>query len=122
MTRRLEPEDRVWELSNASVPFDFDIHAMIYSADAPDLEHRLHEEFEDLRVNKANYRKEFFRVPLDRIQQFVSANGFKVSFTMVAAAREFRETKALEKMPMAERLRYESSGQAVEDAAVESAD
>lgn len=37
MTRRLEPTDRVRELGDASVPFPFDIHAMIYSEDALNL-------------------------------------------------------------------------------------
>ena len=35
MTRRLDPQDRVDELGSASVPFLFDIHAMIHSEDAP---------------------------------------------------------------------------------------
>ena len=75
MTRRLEPEDRIWELSSASVPFEYDIHAMIYSENAPELERLLHECFEDLRMNKVNYRKEFFRLPLVRIREFVETKG-----------------------------------------------
>jgi DNA repair exonuclease SbcCD ATPase subunit len=42
MTRRLEPLDRVKELGDASVPFIFDVHAMMYSEDAPSLENTLH--------------------------------------------------------------------------------
>jgi hypothetical protein len=68
MTRRLIPEDRIKELGDASVPFAFDVHAMIRSDDAPALERMLHQEFDDARINKVNYRKEFFRIPLERIR------------------------------------------------------
>ena len=68
MTRRLEPSERVRELGDASVPFLFDTHAMIYSEDAPLLENSLHRAFEDRRVNKANTRKEFFAVSLEEIE------------------------------------------------------
>ena len=62
LTRRLDPEERIQELSDASVPFKFDIHAIIFSADAVSLEKQLHQELEIHRVNKVNARKEFFRV------------------------------------------------------------
>lgn len=106
MTRRLEPMDRIEELSNASVPFAFDVHAMIYSEDAPSLENLLHDKFDDLRINKVNYRKEFFRLPLGRLRDVVAANGSDASFTMVAEAHEYRETQALEKMTPEEREKY----------------
>lgn len=106
MTRRLEPEDRIWELSDASVPFDFDVHAMIKSDDAPTLERLLHEEFDDLRVNKVNYRKEFFRVPIHRLRDFVAEKKLEATFTMTAEAREYRETLAYEKMTPEERAKY----------------
>jgi hypothetical protein len=106
MTRRLEPMDRIWELGDASVPFDFDVHAMIYSEDAPALERLLHQSFDDLRINKVNYRKEFFRLPLERIRALTTERGLEATFTMVAEAREFRETLALEKMTPEERDRY----------------
>jgi Meiotically up-regulated gene 113/Domain of unknown function (DUF4041) len=106
MTRRLEPLDRIKELSDASVPFDFDIHAMIRSEDAPKLERMLHESFEDLRINKVNYRKEFFRIPLERIRAFAAENGLEATFTLAAEAREYRETVALEKMSVEERAKY----------------
>ena len=67
MTRRLEPMDRVRELSDASVPFAFDVHHMIYTDDAPKLEAQLHQKFSEARLNTDNYRKEFFRVPLTEI-------------------------------------------------------
>ena len=69
MTRRLEPMDRVRELSDASVPFAFDVHYMIYTDDAPKLEAQLHQRFADSRINADNYRKEFFRVPLTEITE-----------------------------------------------------
>lgn len=69
MTRRLEPMDRIRELSDASVPFAFDVHYMIYTNDAPKLEAQLHQHFADSRINTDNYRKEFFRVPLTEITE-----------------------------------------------------
>ena len=86
MTRRLEPADRIKELSDASVPFEFDVHAMIACDDAPKLEAELHAEFEDLRINRVNYRKEFFRLPVDRLRTAVANRAVDVSFTMVAEA------------------------------------
>lgn len=106
LTRRIHPDDRIKELGDASVPFDFDVHAMIRSDDAPTLERKLHDEFEDLRINKVNYRKEFFRVPLERIRAFVAANGLEATFTLAAEARDYRETLALEKMTPEEREKY----------------
>jgi hypothetical protein len=67
MTRRLEPKDRIAELSDASVPFPFDVHMMISCDNAPQLEKLLHREFHSNRLNKVNVRKEFFRVPLAAI-------------------------------------------------------
>lgn len=106
MTRRLEPEDRIWELSDASVPFDFDVHAMLKCDDAPALERLLHERFDDLRVNKVNYRKEFFRVPIQRLREFVAERKLEATFTMTAEAREYRETLAYEKMTPEEQQKY----------------
>ena len=71
MTRRLEPTDRVRELSGASVPFSYDVHAMIYSENAPELESKLHNVFESKRINMVNARREFFRVTLEDIQRVV---------------------------------------------------
>ena len=106
MTRRREPMDRIWELGDASVPFEFDVHAMIYSEDAPALERLLHDAFDDLRINKVNYRKEFFRLPVERIKDVVTSKGLNAAFTLVAEAREFRETQALDKMTPEEREKY----------------
>lgn len=71
MTRRFEPMDRIHELGNASVPFEFDVHSLIFSQDAPSLETALHKRFNQQRVNKVNLRKEFFRVPIDELEQAV---------------------------------------------------
>ena len=108
MTRRLIPEDRIKELGGASVPFEFDVHAMIKSDDAPALEHKLHQVFDEARINKVNYRKEFFRVPLERLRLFAAENGLEVTFTMAALARDYRETLALEKMIPADRAKYQA--------------
>lgn len=97
MTRRLEPQDRVDELGDASVPFEFDVHAMIYSEDAPALEKALHRKFLDEQVNKLNSRKEFFRCNLTKIKNEVEQLGFKVHWTMTAEAREYRESLAIGK-------------------------
>lgn len=106
MTRRQDPMDRVWELGDASVPFDFDVHAMLRADDAPGLERLLHSEFDDLRINKVNFRKEFFRLSLEKLRNFVVANGIEASFTMVAEAHEYRETQALNTMTPKEREKY----------------
>ncbi|MBC7006392.1 GIY-YIG nuclease family protein, partial [Photobacterium sp. BZF1] len=69
MTRRLEPMDRVRELGDASVPFFFDVHAMIPSDDAPKLEKDLHQLFADRRVNKVNHRREYFYVTIEEVEE-----------------------------------------------------
>lgn len=98
MTRRLEPMDRVKELGDASVPFEFDVHAMIFSDDAPALEHILHQKFKKYQVNKVNDRKEFFRVPLDEIEKVVKEkHNATVTFTKVAEAVQYRESLRLAK-------------------------
>ncbi|ACB76348.1 DUF4041 domain-containing protein [Opitutus terrae] len=94
MTRRLEPLERVKELGDASVPFPFDVHAMMYTENAPALEYQLHDHFEAKRVNLVNERKEFFRVTLAEIAEFAKANNYPVTITKLAEAREYRETLA----------------------------
>ena len=78
MTRRLEPQDRIDELGDASVPFTFDVHAMIFSDDAPKLEAELHRAFDNKRVNMVNGRKEFFNVSLDEIERVIKENHDKI--------------------------------------------
>lgn len=92
MTRRKEPMDRVKELGDASVPFKFDVHAMVYTDNAPELESNLHKYFEVKRVNKVNYRKEFFSVSLEEIQKACDEMGYSIKITKAAEAREYRET------------------------------
>ncbi|MGL5250216.1 MAG: DUF4041 domain-containing protein [Enterovibrio sp.] len=99
MTRRLDPTDRIKELSDASVPFDFDIHAMIYSDDAPSLEKHLHRTFYAESVNKINSRKEFFRLPISQIKTVVEEQGVTdIHWTMKAEATEYRESINLSKI------------------------
>jgi len=96
MTRRLDPMDRVRELGDASVPFHFDVHAIIFTDDAPKLENSLHRAFHQRRVNRVNERKEFFRVSLDEIALAVHrTHGAEIEFTKVAEAMEFRKTVSM---------------------------
>jgi hypothetical protein len=92
MTRRLDPYDRVRELGDASVPFGFDVHAMLPSHDAVGLEKALHERFADRRLNKVNARREFFRVTpqevLEALREIPSADA--VEFVERPEAREWR--------------------------------
>ncbi|HET9955634.1 MAG TPA: DUF4041 domain-containing protein [Polyangiaceae bacterium] len=98
LTRRLEPLDRIRELGDASVPFEFDVHAMISSEDAPALEHALHRHFLTSQMNKVNPRKEFFRLPLATIRSEVEKLGIQASWTMTAAATEYKQSIAIDKL------------------------
>lgn len=108
LTRRLEPLDRIRELGDASVPFEFDVHALILSDDAPALERSLHRHFLAAQVNKVNPRKEFFRVPLTFIRQEIEKLGIQASWTMAAAAAEYRESTAIDKAIRDNPARYEA--------------
>ena len=91
MTRRLDPQERVDELGDASVPFKFDVHAMIFSDDAPALEAALHRAFEDKKINMVNQRREFFNVTLEEIKQVVRENYDKtVEFVDIPDAEQYR--------------------------------
>jgi hypothetical protein len=93
MTRRLDPTERVDELGDASVPFKFDIHAMIFSDDAPALEAALHRAFDGKRLNKMNNRREFFAVSLDEIIEEVRKNHDKtIDFTRMPEAEQYRQS------------------------------
>jgi hypothetical protein len=95
MTRRLEPMERVYELGGASVPFPFDLHAMMYSDHAPELDYALHQRFESRRINLVNPRREFYRgIELGEIESFVRSRGLSAQFIKDAEAREYRETVA----------------------------
>lgn len=95
MTRRLEPIDRVKELGDASVPFVFDVHAMIHSEDAPALENALHRKFDQSRINLVNSRKEFFRVELSEIEMEVKEISPDAEFIETAEARDYRESQRI---------------------------
>lgn len=97
MTRRLDPMDRVYELGDASVPFDFDVHAMILSDDAPNLEKELHKKFCDTQLNKVNPRKEFFKITIGQLKQYLDEKGIHTHWTMAAEAKEYRETLSINK-------------------------
>lgn len=95
MTRRTEPMDRIVELGDASVPFPFDVHAMIWTEDAPGLETALHHAFEDRRLNAINGRKEFFHVTIDEVRKVL--DGMNVEYQMVEnpLASQYRDTLAM---------------------------
>ncbi len=103
MTRRLDPMERVIELGDASVPFPFDVHAMIHTENAPELERVLHQRFHERRVNLINERKEFFRVTLDEIEGAVREIVTNLPrhvprelvFTRTAAAEDYRKSVAM---------------------------
>ena len=94
-SRRLDPTERVKELGDASVPFPFDIHAMIYCDDAPGLEHKLHKKFEHQRVNMTTSRKEFFRLTAEEIENALADCNITEPFNRVADAQQYWETKAI---------------------------
>ncbi len=96
MTRRLDPQERVDELGDASVPFNFDVHAMIFSDDAPALENALHKAFENRKVNLVNKRREFFYANLEEIKAVIRANYDKtVEFTEIPDAEQYRTSKKM---------------------------
>lgn len=97
LTRRLDPLERIRELGDSSVPFEFDVHALIFSEDAPALEARLHNHFVLMQMNKVNHRKEFFRVDLTHIRAEIEGLGLTAAWTMAARAAEYYETLAIEK-------------------------
>jgi hypothetical protein len=94
MTRRLEPMERVQELGDASVPFPFDVHALVYTENAPQLEMDLHNHFWEHRVNLANDRKEFFRVSITAIEAYLRERGLQVEMVHAVEAKEYRQTLA----------------------------
>lgn len=100
MTRRLDPFDRVNELGDASVPFKFDVHAIIKSDNAPELESQLHSHFNNRRVNKVNLRREYFKVSIEEIEEYLKEH-FDEEYDLVIKpeAREYRESFFLENPP-----------------------
>jgi hypothetical protein len=93
MTRRLEPTDRIYELGDASVPFPFDTHALIFSDNAPELEAKIHQHFHKKRLNKINNRREFFNADIDELEMFIRENYDKVvDFVKNPSADQYRES------------------------------
>jgi chemotaxis protein histidine kinase CheA len=95
MTRRLDPYERIRELGDSSVPFFYDVHAIIYAEDAPGLEGALHRALADRRLNLVNMRREFFRASLEEIRAVVAAHHGLVSFVLEPEAEEYRKSEAL---------------------------
>jgi hypothetical protein len=96
VTRRLEPRERIDELGDSSVPFGFDIHALIFSDDAPKLETALHQAFAKRKLNMVNARREFFNVTLEEIEAVVRTNFSKpVEFVRMADAADYRQSLKL---------------------------
>lgn len=98
MTRRLDPQDRITELSNASVPFKFDVHSFIFSDNASDLEAELHKRLNDKRVNKVNLRKEFFNVTLNELEELVTEICPTAEFNKTMLAEEFRQSQSTDEI------------------------
>ena len=109
MTRRLDPYERVYELSGASVPFEFDVHAMIPCKDAPALETKLHKAFEKYKMNLVNNRREFFKVSLDEIEKEVKQDTPNAEFIRTALAEQYKKSEALRKQ------RYETINEPVKE-------
>ena len=97
MTRRIDHEERIKELGDASVPFEFDVHAIIQSDNVPELEKSLHRNLTFHRVNKSNWRKEFFKVPLEKLRKIIEGEGHETEWTLKARALQWRETQEIEK-------------------------
>ena len=96
MTRRLDPMDRVRELGDASVPFNFDVHAIIFSDAAPKLENALHHAFEKNKLNMINARREFFHTKIEDIERVVRENYDKaIEFIKIPDAQQYRESLKL---------------------------
>ena len=89
----MDPLERINELSSASVPFKFDVHALIFSYDAYNLESNLHNKFSDKRLNIVNNRKEFFKISIDEIENELQAyKDLTIDFSKVPEAQEYRES------------------------------
>lgn len=98
MTRRLDPQDRVNELGDASVPFRFDVHSFIFSDDASTLETELHKRLHDRRLNKVNLRKEFFSISIDELEELVTDICPTAEFNKTMLAEEFRQSQSTDEI------------------------
>jgi len=96
MTRRADPQERIDELGDASVPFPFDVHSFIFSDDAATLEHKIHEMLNDRRVNKVNLRKEFFHISLDELETLVADLAPTAEFKRTMLAEQYRQSLSID--------------------------
>lgn len=96
MTRRLEPQERVDELGSASVPFPFDVHSFIFSSNAVQLENTMHKRLNEFRLNKVNLRKEFFKVPLDQMEELVQELDPTAEFNRTMLAEQYNQSLSID--------------------------
>ena len=94
MTRRLNPQERIDELGSASVPFKFDVHSFIFSQDAVKLESDIHAALESRRLNKVNLRKEFFKLPIDELENLVERIDPTAEFNRTMQAEQYRQSQS----------------------------
>ena len=106
MTRRMEPQERVNELGDASVPFPFDVHSFIFSEDAVSLENKLHKELNHRRVNKVNLRKEYFDITLDELEALVERIDPSAPFQKTMLAEQYHQSVSID-IPVDEQMDIE---------------
>lgn len=99
MTRRLDPQERIDELGDASVPFRYDVHSLIFSENAPDLEYKLHKHLHDRRINKVNLRKEFFNTSIEDLENLVYSLEPSAEFNKTMIAEQYYQSMAVEEIP-----------------------
>jgi hypothetical protein len=99
MTRRINPQDRVDELGDASVPFSFDVHSFIFSENAPDLEFKLHKQLNNKRINKVNLRKEFFNTSIDELEELVLSLEPSAEFNRTMLAEQYYQSMTITDIP-----------------------
>ncbi|AGK95374.1 GIY-YIG nuclease family protein [Clostridium pasteurianum] len=96
MTRRIDPQERINELSSASVPFSFDVHSFIFSDDAVGLESKLHDILKENRLNRVNMRKEFFKINIDELEKLVADIDPTADFNKTMLAEDFRQSMSVD--------------------------
>jgi predicted nucleic acid-binding Zn-ribbon protein len=99
MTRRLDPQDRVNELGDASVPFPFDVHSFIFSDDAVSLEQNMHKILKNNRVNRVNLRKEFFKATIDELEELVYSLEPSAEFNRTVLAEQYNQSLSIDEVP-----------------------
>ena len=99
MTRRINPQDRVNELGSASVPFKFDVHSLIFSNKATELEYNLHKQLNNRKVNKVNLRKEFFNITIDELEDLVYSLEPSAIFNRTMLAEQYYQSMSVDEVP-----------------------